>query len=166
MAESNAVKSYRLGTILLEDGTTPTALSYTVTIEEGNFTFADPKDNRTIVRDRGAIVGLIAGDEQIKSGSFSAHFREFTNAVADGTLIDFIENTGAYAAAVTTGGIESKLILKKITFTVEGTNCGDAADHVLTLNDVFLVWDFAEGETDVINVTFEVYGTVTRTGPI
>ncbi len=164
MAESTVVKTYRDGTILLEDGA-GTPLSYTCTYEQGNFTFADPKTNRTTVRDRGAIVGLRQGDAQTKTFSFSVHMREFTNAAADGTLIDFIDQAGKYAYFTSTAGSAYEQKLCKVTLTVEGTDFSDGADHTLVLNNCFLSWDFAEGETNVINVAGEVYGTYTKTGP-
>lgn len=164
MAESTVTKTFRDGTILLEDGT-GTPLAYTVTYEQGNFTHANAADARTVVRDRGVIVGLRKGDQQVKSFSFSVHFREFKNASGDGTLIDFIEQTNAYSAFVSVAGSAYEQKLSKCTFTKEGTDFSDGADHVLTINNCFLDWDYAEGETDVINVTGEVYGTTTRTGP-
>lgn len=164
MAESTVVKNFRDGTILLEDGT-GTPLAYTVTYEQGNFTFANSEAARVTVRDRGVIAGLRKGDDQVKSFSFSVHFREFKNASGDGTLIDFIKQTNAFSAFVSTAGAAYEQKLSKCTFTVEGTDFSDGADHVLILNDCFLDYDMAEGETNVINVTGEVYGATSRTGP-
>jgi len=51
----------------------------------------------------------------------------------------------------------------KLVFTVEGTNFGDSADHVLTLNDVRVTVSVAEGDPDTYNISGTVYGAITAT---
>jgi hypothetical protein len=164
MAESNVVKTRRDATIRLDDGT-GTPLTYTVTIEEGTYQYTPGKPDRIVVRDRHAIAGLRKGADPIGQASFSVHFREFTNAALDGTLIDFLEQRSKFASFISTASSAYEFKLFDLIYTVEGTDHGDAADHEETLTDCFGDWDFGEGDLDVVNVTIEVYGTHTETGP-
>ena len=165
MAESDVVKTRRDATIRFFDATAVTPLDYTFTVEEGSYQYTPGSPDRIVVRDRHAIAGLRKGADPIGQISFSIHFREFTNAVADGTAIDFLEARGAYAARVSTASAAYEFNLFDVEYTVEGTDHGDAADHVQTVTRCFGDWDFAEGDLDIVNVTVEVYGTHTETGP-
>ena len=50
---------------------------------------------------------------------------------------------------------------KTLVWTVEGTQFGDAADHVLTLNDVRIdSVDVSEGDPNSYTINFTVYGAV------
>lgn len=164
MAESTVVKNFTDGTILIEDGTPVTALDYTVAYEAGDFSASSPRDERTVIRDRGAIAGLRNTNEQVGSISFSVHMRQFTDGT-DETIIDMIERTGAFSAAVSVGGAAYEPFLHKVTFTVEGTDHSDSADHVMICSLVHLDWEFSEGDPNVINVTGELYARPTFTGP-
>lgn len=163
MAESTVVKVAKDGTITITDGT-GTPLTYTTSYEDGDFTFTDPKPERLVIRDRGTIAGLRTTNQQVGSLSFSVHMRNFANANSTTTLLDVINFTNNWSSAVSTGGTGYEPNLVNITFTVEGTDLGDAADHTVTFTKVHLEADFAEGDPNKINVTGEVYGTVTRTG--
>ena len=55
MADSTVVATRRDGTITLTDGA---ASSYTVSFEVGDFSYSEPKADRVVIRDRGAIVEL------------------------------------------------------------------------------------------------------------
>ena len=53
---------------------------------------------------------------------------------------------------------------KTAVWTVEGTNFGDAADHVLTANDVHITsCDIAEGDPNSYTISFTVYGALVAT---
>ena len=167
MAESSVVKSRIDGTITITDGTSGTPLSYTVDIEgDGNFTSTSGKAEHVVVYDRGAIVGRRKTNDGIVTGSFSVNMRQFTDGTED-TIIDVIENTGNWSAAVTTTGPEFDVEgeTKTMTYTSEGTDHGDSADHVQTFERVVFDWDYAEGDLNTINVNFEGYSRPTRTGP-
>jgi len=165
MAESQVVKTLRDAQIRFFDATAVTPLEYIFAIEEGSYQYTPGKPDRIVVRDRHAIAGLRKGADPIGQMSFSIHFREFTNAVADGTAIDFLEQRGKYAALVSTASAAYEFKLFDVEYTVEGTDHGDSADHIQTVTNCFGDWDFAEGDLDAVNVTVEVYGTHTETGP-
>jgi hypothetical protein len=160
MAISTTVKVARDGTITLKDNGVNT---FTIDYENGDFSFSDDKTERIVIRDRGAIVGLRKGDDSVKSFSFTAHMRDFTDASAL-NLIDVIDNTDSASAWVSTGDSGYEQYLLDCVFTVEGTDHGDTGDHILTLSNVFMTWEFGESKDgNSISVTGEVYGTAVRT---
>lgn len=160
MAESAISKTFRNGKVVKTDGG---ALSYEFTYEDGNFNFGMDAAGRIVVYDRGEIVGLRKGNDTVLTGSFDVDMRQF--AGTDANPIDVIEHTGAWAAAVNTGGANFEFAVGTFTFTVAGLIYGEAADHVLTLSKVFATWDFKEGDRNKITVKLEIYGGFTRSGP-
>jgi hypothetical protein len=165
MALSNVVKVRRDGTITLTSGG-GSPVTLTVDYEDGNFSgnLLGAEEDRIVIRDRGTIVGLRKGDDQVGSLSFSVHFREFTNAGASGVVLDFINGTQAGSALTTTGGAGFEQFLCDVTMTVEGSDHGDSADAAVKFEYVLLTADFSEGDPNVLNFQGEVYGTITRTG--
>lgn len=162
MAESTVVKVRRDGIIAIADGA---ALTYEIAYENGDLTYDEDKAGRIVIYDRGTIVGLRKGDDPVLSLSFSVHMRAFKIDATNGTLIDVINQTGAWGGMTSTGGTGFEQKLVTVTMTVEGTDFGDTADHVATFAKVLLTYGFAEGDPNTINVKGEVYGGITRTGP-
>lgn len=171
MPESSVTKTNRNGSITIMDGSTPTPKSYVTTIGDGNFTVDAQKAARVVVRDRGAIVGVVQGEDPVLTGSFTVDMREFTDG-SSATIVDVIEWSGTWrlvaagGTAVSVGGAAYTFPLHKIVYKAEGTDLGDSADHVMTLDKCLLSWSFAEGDRNKINVTFECMGGFTRTGPV
>ena len=165
MALSNVVKVRRDGTITLTSGG-GSPVTLTVDYEDGNFTadLLGAEEDRIVIKDRGTIVGLRKGDDQVGSISWSTHMREFTNAGASGVLLDFINGTQAGSALSTTGGAGYEQFLCTVKMTCEGTDHGDSADAAVQFEYVLLTADFSEGDPDVLNFQGEVYGGITRTG--
>ena len=165
MALSNVVKVRRDGTITLTSGG-GSPVTFTVDYEDGNFSadLLGEDADRIVIRDRGTIVGLRKGDDQVGSLSFSVHFREFTNAGASGVLLDFINGTQAGSALASTGGAQYEQFLCTVKMTCEGTDHGESADGAVQFEYVCLSADFSEGDPDVLNISGEVYGPITRTG--
>ena len=154
MATSDMIKTSVDGVIKIIDGT-GTPNTFTVDFEEGDFNFSDDKAERIIMRDRGQIVGLRAGD--------ACFMRDFTDS-SGLTICDVIDKTGAAASWATTGGTGFEQYLLNLEVEYEGTAHGDSGDHQLTLTKCFLSWGFGEGKDgNKIDVTGEVYGTRTRT---
>jgi len=161
MAYSTIPKVRRDGTLVLKDGT-GTPVTLTVAYEEGNFSFDVPLDAQTVIRDRSLIVAVRKGDEEPISGSFSFYFRAFSSSDAGGVR-DFISGSNAYSSNVSTGGTGSPYVehfAVDMQFTVEGTDLGDAADHVATFSKCVCSMSFAEGDPDTWTLNFTCYGGV------
>jgi hypothetical protein len=164
MAISSVVKNFRDGTILIEDGT-GTPISVTVQYEAGDFSISGLSESNTDVTtylDRGDLGSVRKTSRTFPTFSFSAHMTDLSDAT-NKTLWDAVNKTGAFASAVSTGGTASDVYMLKVTLTVEGTNFGDSADHVLILNNSHLSVDFAEGDPNSFTLNGTVYGAITAT---
>mgnify|MGYP006966871290 CR=1 FL=1 len=160
MPESTTLKNFRDGTILIEDATA-TPLNYTVAYEAGDFSYDIGKDEIAVYRDRGAIASVRKTNDGTPSGSFSVHFRDLTDGTVE-TLTDILDAAGAFAAGVSTLGATADVYCVKLTFTVEGTDHGDASDHVITFDDCYCTWSFSEGDPNAVSVSWTSYGASTQ----
>lgn len=164
MALSSVVKNFRNGTIRIYDAT-GTPLDVTVEYEAGNFSISGLKKklNETVTYlDRGELGSVRHTNRTFPTFSFTAHMTEFSDATNE-TLMDLILRTGSFAAAVSTLGANADVYTLNLSLTVEGTDFGDASDHVLTLTNCELSIDFAEGDPNTFTINGTVYGTVTAT---
>jgi len=165
MAVSSVVKNFRDGTILIEDGTTPTPLSVTVQYEAGDFSVSGLNQGNTEATtylDRGELGSVRKTSRTFPTFSFSAHMTDLSDAT-DKQLWDAVNKTGAFSSAISTGGSASDVYMLKVTLTVEGTNFGDATDHTIVMNNCHLAIDFAEGDPNSFTVNGTIYGTITAT---
>jgi len=169
MAYSSVPKTKRDGKIELLDGTTPTPVTLEVAYEDGNFSFSQPQQfSELVVMDRGNFAAIRKQDEQAITGSFSFHFRQFTDGSEAGSVRDFIQKSGNYAANLSTGTtgvpyVEHFCI--DIKYTAEGTDFNDDADHTVTLAKCVCTLDFSEGDPSAFTLNFTCYGGATVTGP-
>tara|TARA_Y100000401_G_scaffold99522_1_gene87847 strand:- start:418 stop:900 length:483 start_codon:yes stop_codon:yes gene_type:complete len=157
MSESLVVAVPRDGTITITNGD---ATVYTVAYEAGDFSMNLDKAERIVIYDRASIVGLRSGNDPVPSVSFSCHLREFANASAD-TLLDFIYKTGNSAAATSTGGTGFEQFLCTLEFQAN-MSALSGSNTKITFGKVLLSAAVSEGSPDTINISGEVYGTVTR----
>ena len=164
MAYSAIPKTKRDGLITLLDGTGGSPITLDVAYEDGNFTFSDPQQfSELVIMDRGNFAAIRKQDEQAKTGSFSFHFRQFTDGVNPGSVRDFINKTGAYAANISTGlsgvpYIEHYTI--DIKYTADSPDAGEA-DHIVTLAKCICSLDFSEGDPSSFTLNFTCYGGLT-----
>lgn len=164
MAVSSVVKNFRDGTILIEDATA-TPLAVTVQFEGGDFSITGLNQSNTEATtylDRGDLGSVRKTSRTFPTFSFSAHMTDLSDAT-DKLLYDAVNKTGAFSAAVSTGGTASDVYMLKVTLTIEGTNFGDSADHVMVLNNCHLSIDFAEGDPNSFSLNGTVYGAITAT---
>ena len=136
MAISTVVKSYRDGSIVLSDGT-GTPLTVTVQFEAGDLSLSGTNQGNyehTKYLDRGELGSIRKTNRMFPTGSFTCQMTDLSDAT-DRLIWDIVNKTGAFTAAVSTLGANADLYTLKIVLTVEGTNFGDATDHVLTMND-------------------------------
>jgi hypothetical protein len=160
MAESTVIKNFRDGTILIEDGTTPTALDYTVAYEAGDLSFDIGKDEIAVYRDRGQVASVRKTNQGLPTGSFTVHFRDLTDGT-DETLTDILDKKGAFASAVSTLGADADVYTVKLTFTI--AEPGTPPDHTIAFDDCYCTWSFAEGDPSSCTVNWTCHGTVTQT---
>lgn len=173
MAISTVTKNLNDGTLVFSDGTSP-PVTLTVPVSVGDTTIENLRAASTITgttnatsayTTRGKRDGERANGERTPpAGAFSCHFRQFTNASA-GEPLDFIRFTNAYSANVPTNGANADVKEFDIILTVEGTTHGDGADHVATLSDCDCVASVAEGDPNILSVSYTAFGDVAFTGP-
>ncbi len=84
MAVTNVVRNLRDGELVIKDGTTPTPLSLTVLLDEGDLSWTQ-QANTIEVKDRGSISGghTRKGDEESISLSFTAKWTQLLGKSAD-----------------------------------------------------------------------------------
>jgi len=162
MAASVVPKIMRDGVITILDGAASPA-SYTVSYEDGDFSFGKDKDARIVVRDRGNIVGVRKGDSPVISGSFTVHQRDFTDGTSL-TLVDMLDKTGAASSHTSTGSGAFENFMVDFKLTIEGDDHGDSADGTATFSKCVASWSFTEGQPNKISVSFECFGGITFTG--
>lgn len=165
MAISSVVKNFRNGTILIEDGTTPTALDLTVQYEAGDFSatgFSADQAEITTYLDRGSLGSVRKTNQTFPTFSFTAQITDLSDGTEE-TIPDILLKQGAFASAVSTLGANADAYAVKITWTIEGTDLGDASDHVLVLDDCVCTIDAAEGDPDTFTINGTCYGSITWT---
>jgi len=164
MAYSTIPKTKRDGKIELIDATTGTPVTLEVAYEDGNFTFSQPQQfSELVVMDRGNFAAIRKQDEQAVTGSFGFHFRQFTSSDF-GSIRDFINQSGAYSANVSTGTSGTPFVehyCVDIKYTAEGTDLGDDNDHTVTLSKCVCTLDFSEGDPSAFTLNFTCYGGAT-----
>ena len=162
MPISSVIKNFRDGTLTFSDGTTPTPLSLTVLYEAGDFSIDGLNEglvDTTAYLDRGEFASLRKTNRTFPTFQFTAHFTDLSDAT-NPTLYDLARKTGSFASAVSTLGSTADAMTYKLVFSVEGTNFGDATDHVLTLNDVRITVTVSEGDPDSYSISGTVYGVI------
>ena len=135
MAISSVVKNFRDGTILIEDGT-GVPIDITVQFENGDFSLSGLNGFKevTTYMDRGDLGSVRHTTQLFPTGSFSAHLTDISDGT-DNTLIDAARKQGSFASAVSTLGADAEVMTYKVTWTVEGTDHGDTADHTIVCDD-------------------------------
>jgi hypothetical protein len=162
---SDVIKSqYDCGTITVADGS-DTPLTVDVEFDMGDFSVEGLVPNLRGVeayQSRGKLHSLRQGERVFPTGSFSAMVSELSNDTA-GTLLDLINGTGEFAspAPVSTTASTGDVMTHDITFTIEGTDVGDDADHTFTLHDCHITAGFSEGSPDSLSFSFTMYGEIT-----
>lgn len=165
MAISAVVKNFRDGKLVFSDATTPTPLTLEVQYEAGDLSFSGITESQTEVTtylDRGDLGSLRKTNATFVTGQFTAHFTDMRSA--EKTLLALATWTGPFATAVKSLAGSDVKTYKTAVWTVEGTNFGDAADHVLTANDVHITsCDIAEGDPNSYTISFTIYGALVAT---
>ena len=164
MAQSTVIKNFRDGTLVFADNT-GSPLTLPIVYEAGDFSIDNLNEGlveTTAYLDRGEFATLRKTNRVFPSFSFTAHMTDLSDST-DKLLYDLARKTGAFASAVSTLGANADAMTYKLTFTVEGTNFGDSADHTLIMNDCRITISLSEGDPNSFSVAGIVYGTITAT---
>ena len=162
MPESTVVKTKRDGSIALLDNTSQT---YVISAEPGDFNIAVPLETRNDFLDRGRLVGSVRyGDDQAVTGSFTVYHRGGSSTDgASAALIDILNGTAfSYVTNPweSTLGANAEVKTVDVVMTIEGTDFGDAADHICTIPDCSLEFSLQEGDPNTISVSFRSHTAV------
>lgn len=165
MAISTIVKTKRDGTIAFADAAA--AHTLTVAYEQGDLNITIPSYTIVSVLDRGEFTStptLRKGDDQPCTFTFTAYLRDLSDASYI-TLEEIVCNAGYFASTwVSRGGATADVKTVQITWSCEGSNHGDSADHTLVLDYCWITGSLQEGDPDVISISgtaYDLYPTLT-----
>jgi hypothetical protein len=165
MPLSTSVKNFRNGTIVLADGSA-TPITLTVVYENGDFAVNGLMEGQTEVTmylDRGAFGSLRKTNFTPATFSFTAQMTEISDAT-NKNILDAVMRSGAFAAGVSTlGAAADQPWTLNVTWTIEGTDSGDASDHIVAMTNCRLNASVAEGDPNTFTVNGTCYGTITLT---
>lgn len=165
MALSNIVKTgLDSGTLVVKDGT-GTPLTLTLRFDRGDFSISGVQQGLRepiAIESRGVLRSLRKGRRSYPTGSMTLWFTDFSET-GTGTILDMIHGKSGtpFAARVSTTAAKGDLMTFDLVLTEEGTDYGDSADHVLTMEDVHFSEDYSEGEDgNSITLNYTVYGSL------
>ncbi len=163
MAYSTVVKTKRDGTLKFEDNAA--ANSLTISYEAGDFQLSIGA-NVVANLDRGkfgATPSLRLSDDQAMTATFTAYLRDFSDATY-ATLEEIILQSGDVGSNwVSTLGSDAEVFTLDLTWTVEGTDHGDASDHVLTIPFCHVTGSLSEGDPNQVSISITSYATLPST---
>jgi len=166
MAASVIPKHFTDGTITVKDGTgSPVTLTVPFTVGDLSLSglAQDALGRATNAYEtRGVLNGLRRGAREYPTVSFSAHMADLSDGT-DHTLVDFLRKKNSYSANVSTTATTGDVYTVDIVLTVEGTDLGDASDHVITMEDVDCRIDISEGEPNTFTINGTIYGSISTT---
>ena len=158
------IKNFTHGTLVISDGTTPTAISLTLDCDNGDLSItglAETQNEVAAYECRGDLISIAHTNRTYPTFTLTAKMAEFTLA-SGGTVADALLKIsgGAFAAAVSTSA-NTDVYTVDLLLTVEGTDFGDASDHTATITDAHCTVDFSEGDPNQFSISGTVYGSVT-----
>lgn len=159
MAISTYVKVKRDGTLVLKDS--GGANTYTLSYEDGDIKFDNPKAEQIVIMDRGVFAGVRKGNDTAISGSFTVNFRQWASAATE-NLCDVLDGVNSASGWTKVDTAYEQFNLDAV-FTIDGGI--DGTDSVATLSTCIFEWSFSEGDPDKLSCTFTCYGGSVYTGP-
>tara|TARA_Y100000310_G_C20685161_1_gene818510 strand:- start:1077 stop:1532 length:456 start_codon:yes stop_codon:yes gene_type:complete len=141
------------------------ANSLTISYEAGDFQLSIGA-NVVANLDRGkfgATPSLRLSDDQAMTATFTAYLRDFSDATY-ATLEEIILQSGDVGSNwVSTLGSDAEVFTLDLTWTVEGTDHGDASDHVLTIPFCHVTGSLSEGDPNQVSISITSYATLPST---
>lgn len=138
-------RNFRDGAIAIEDGTTPTANTVTLTLEMGDLTFTERKEY-VQVDDRGALDHVRNGNQVPVPLSFSVKVDRVSEASSPVTLRDALAGLRSASSWVSVASAWEPYAVK-VVFTVSDPDTVTGDDEVITFAKFFPEEiEFAEGD--------------------
>lgn len=136
-------RSLRDGEIKVQDGTTPTANSFTVVLEDGDLSWRAIPEPAVVIKDRQVLSHWRKGEEQPMEVSFTAIFQSLSYHAAT-TLHDALTQTDGASGWASTKS-DTDVYTLDLVFTV--SDPAGATPEILTFPDCanFQI-EFAEGD--------------------
>ncbi len=168
MALSGVIKhTHDNGVIKIKDGTA-TAKVVTLRYDMANFSaegFAHAMREVVAYVTRGKLASLRQAAPKWVTGSFGIQVTDLSEDTV-GTASDMIHGKGFFFSRVSTSSAIGDAMTFDIEWTMEGTSYGDAADHVLLLEDCSIEWGISEGEPNSCSFSFTCYGNISVNGSV
>ena len=167
MAVSTVTKHFTDGTLVLSDGTgSPVTFTMPLTVGDVTIDGVGQKMREPVVyQTRGAANSIRHAARSFATVSLTAHIADYSDGT-DNTAIDYFLKSGSYATNVSVFGANAEVYGIDLVLTIEGTDHGDAADHVLTMKNFVGTIGIAEGEPNTLSVSGTLYdmgdGTLTN----
>jgi hypothetical protein len=161
-APATFAANFSHGSITVTDGTPSTPLDITLDVDNGDLSISGLA---AVLREvvayerRGTLHAVALGSRTYPEVSFSAMLANWSKATTGSPLADMILGTSGseYAARIGTLGSTHPVVTFNVTF--EFTDY-DGTSHDLTLHDVHVVFDFAEGDPSTLSFSGTVYGEI------
>lgn len=155
MAYSTIVKTKRDGTLVFADNAAANTL--TVAFEAGDFSADFAMEGVQEFLDRGRHSDPPAirySDDAPITGSFTCYLRDISDATY-ATVEEILLQSGQVGSTwVSTMGANGEVFTLSLTWTIEGTDHGDASDHVLTFPYCSIRGSMAEGDPNTLTINF------------
>ena len=162
MALSAVAKTKNDGTIQFSTSSRVMEVQY----ESGDLSISGVKHGQKgtmMILDRGEFLGVRQTNFEPVTFSFTALLTDLSDGT-DITIPDMLLRTGACASDVSTLGANAEVYTVKLTWTIEGTDHGDSADHTLELNHCTIdSLDLSEGDPSTIAISGTAYSTAVMT---
>lgn len=166
MAASTVIKHFTDGSIQLKDGT-GTPVTFDLPFTQGDMSISGLSQQLRAVNayeSRGKLHSLRHGARTYPTCSINLMLADYSDGT-DETAVDFITKAGAFSGNLSGHGANADVYtIAEIVLTIEGTDHGDAADHTITLKDVYATFDLSEGEPNTMAISGTIYGPVDDLG--
>jgi len=169
MALSTVIKNSfdgQVGTYVIADGT-GTPLTAATRYEQGDFALSGGMEsearNHTVYQAAGKYTSIRYTDRKPLQITFTEHMAEFGESTT-GTPLEMICAQAPHAARVSTKAAYGDVPLFNLTWTVEGTDLGDSADHTLECTHCHVMVDVSQGDPNTKSYSITCYGDVKVNG--
>lgn len=169
-AQSTIVKTqFDRANVAIADGSTPTPKVFsTCAAQDINITdLTQAGRTQTAYQIRARVTSVRRGERVFPQIAFTTQWSSWTTTTGPGSIYDMIYGvTGSqFAGRVSTAPSLGDVPLFNVTITVEGTDYGDARDHVMLFQRCSIeAHTMAEGDPDTASFTLMCMGDVYMDG--